>query len=165
MLAFEVLELNLDDRTVNLLEEGLDLAIRIGLLADSTLMARRLATVHQIICASPAYLAEHGEPRVPEDLKHHLALNYSNLPESQMWQFVLPDDKTVSVRFPARLRANGDVLLQAQLMGWVWCHRFYLLRSHQQGITRAAELSATRYLCICYLSIAKTFAATGSGIN
>lgn len=112
------LELNLDDRTVNLLEEGLDLAIRIGMLADSSLMARRLTTVRHIICASPAYLAEHGEPMQPDDLKHHTALNYSNMPESQLWQFHLPDDKTLSVRPPVRLRANnGDVLLQAAIDG------------------------------------------------
>jgi DNA-binding transcriptional LysR family regulator len=112
------LEINLNDRTVNLLEEGLDLAIRIGMLADSTLMTRRLATVHHIICASPDYLAQHGEPMHPEDLKHHAALNYSNMPESQLWQFNLPDAKTLSVRPPVRLRANnGDVLLQAAIDG------------------------------------------------
>lgn len=112
------LELNLDDRTVNLLEEGLDLAIRIGMLADSTLMTRRLATVRHVVCASPQYLEKYGEPHSPEELKHHAALNYSNMPESQLWQFVLPNDKTLSVRPPVRLRANnGDVLLQAAIDG------------------------------------------------
>ncbi|MDQ1363829.1 MAG: LysR family transcriptional regulator [Pseudomonadota bacterium] len=112
------LELNLDDRTVNLLEEGLDLAIRIGMLADSTLMARRLATVQQIVCASPQYLEQFGEPHSPEELKQHAALNYSNVPESQLWQFSLPGHKTLNVRPRVRMRANnGDVLLQAAIDG------------------------------------------------
>lgn len=110
------LDLKLDDRTINLLEEGIDLAIRIGHLSDSSLMARRLASVRQMVCASPAYLAQHGEPLHPDDLKHHAALNYSNLPDSQAWQFDMPDGSKLSVRPPTRMRANnGDVLVQAAI--------------------------------------------------
>jgi DNA-binding transcriptional LysR family regulator len=112
------IDLNLDDRNVNLLEEGVDLAIRIGLLADSTLVARRLAPIKLIICASPDYLAEHGEPQHPDELKNHIALNYSNLPENQLWQFTLPDGNQLGIRMPVRYRANnGDVLLQAAIDG------------------------------------------------
>ena len=112
------LDLTLDDRTVNLIEEGMDLAIRIGLLADSTLMSRRLATVRLIICASPAYLAQHGQPLHPDDLKHHAALNYSNIPDSRVWQFTCPDETTLTARPPARMRANnGEVLVQAAIDG------------------------------------------------
>lgn len=112
------LEINLNDRTVNLLEEGFDLGVRIGMLADSTLMTRRLTTVRQIICASPAYLAQHAALLEPEDMKHHAALNYSNMPESQHWQFKLANHKTLNVRPPIRMRANnGDVLLQAAIDG------------------------------------------------
>ena len=111
------LDVDLDDRRVNLIEEGIDLAIRIGLLADSSLVMRRLTSVQQIICASPGYLQQHGTPQQPEDLKHHQALHYSNIPDSQHWQFNLPDN-TLTVRPHVRMRANnGDVLVQAAIDG------------------------------------------------
>src|SRR5881394_4290573 len=62
------IDLRLDDRFVDLVEEGFDVAIRIGKLADSSLVARRLGTTQVVVCASPSYLAEHGEPESPEDL-------------------------------------------------------------------------------------------------
>lgn len=116
------LELNLDDRTVNLLEEGVDLAIRIGHLADSSLIARRLARVQNIVCASPAYLAQYGEPHTPGELKNHQVLSYSHVPDSLQWQFQLAPDKLLNVRPPVKMRANnGDVLLQAAIAGLGIC--------------------------------------------
>ena len=79
---------------------------------------RRLAPCNRVVCASPAYLEKHGEPKHPEDLKKHLGLNYSNVPEGQLWNFLKPDGENISVRVPHRMRANnGDVLLQAALDG------------------------------------------------
>lgn len=112
------LDLDLSDHTVNLLGEGADLAVRIGHLADSSLVARRLAPVGLRVCASPAYLERHGEPTRPEDLTAHQGLSYSHIPESQQWQFRQKDGTWMTVRLPARLRANnGDVLMQAAIDG------------------------------------------------
>lgn len=113
-----VLDLDLNDRQVNLVEEGFDLALRIGQLADSNLVARRLAPVRFLLCASPDYLRRHGEPSTPQALAGHPGLVYGNIPESQQWSFVDGAGHSVSVRLPTRLRANnGDLLLQAALDG------------------------------------------------
>jgi DNA-binding transcriptional LysR family regulator len=64
-------ELSLNDRNLDLIEEGLDLAVRIGPLADSSLVARQVGSVRRVVVASPAYLARRGEPRTPSDLATH----------------------------------------------------------------------------------------------
>lgn len=120
LAAHPGLELDLDfnDRLVNLVEEGFDLALRIGDLADSTLVARRLAPIRLVTLASPDYLRRHGEPRRPEDLAGHQGLAYSNVPGGQAWRFLDPAGRPRAVVVPARLRANnGDVLLQAAIRG------------------------------------------------
>jgi len=112
------LDLSLNDHMVNLMDEGVDLAIRIGHLNDSSLIARRLAPSRLLLCASPNYLKQHGEPVHPEDLKDHMGLSYSNISENQLWKFIQPDGNPISVRVPNRMRANnGDVLLQAAIDG------------------------------------------------
>lgn len=112
------LDLDLNDRTVNVMEERVDLAIRIDRLADSSLVARRLAPVKLVTCASPAYLERHGEPGHPEQLSAHAGLSYSNIPEGQLWQFTHRDGRPITVRVPYRMRANnGDVLLRAAIDG------------------------------------------------
>lgn len=113
-----VLDLDLDDRRVNLVEEGFDLALRIGELADSTLVARPLVPIRMVLCASPDYLRRHGTPQTPADLAFHAGLVYGNIPEAQQWRFLDAAGKSHSVKVPARLRANnGDVLVQAALAG------------------------------------------------
>jgi DNA-binding transcriptional LysR family regulator len=80
--------LMLVDRVVNLVEEGIDVAVRIGQLPDSTLFARRVGEVQRILVASPGYLAKHGEPRSPADLKRHSILALSGLMPNREWRFV-----------------------------------------------------------------------------
>ena len=70
-------DLQLNDRKVNIIEEGFDVALRVGTLEDSSLIARKIAPVKMLICASPEYLDKHGEPQSWEDLKHHRVLRYS----------------------------------------------------------------------------------------
>jgi len=112
------LDLDLNDRQINLVEEGIDLTLRIGHLADSSLVARRLAPIHMALCASPAYLQRQGMPRTPQELGRHQGLVYGNIPESQQWTFVAPSGESITVRVPTRLRANnGDLLLQAAIDG------------------------------------------------
>lgn len=113
-----VLDVDLDDRKVNLVEEGIDLALRIGQLGDSSLVARPLAPIRRLLCASPAYLERHGTPATPEALSDHACLVYSNTPDPQQWTFSEANGRMVQVRVPARLRANnGDILLAASIEG------------------------------------------------
>jgi DNA-binding transcriptional LysR family regulator len=104
------LDLSFDDRYVNLVEEGFDVAIRIGRLADSSLVARKLAATRLVVCASPSYLAEHGEPEVPEDLAAHNCLLYSYLATANVWRFVAPDGREIPVAVGGNLRANNGIV-------------------------------------------------------
>ncbi|WP_262028268.1 LysR family transcriptional regulator [Microvirga sp. Mcv34] len=111
-------DLGLADRFVDLIEEGWDLAIRIGRLKDSSLVARRLAACRTVVCASPAYLKGHGTPQTLEDLARHNCLGYT-LPSAigaSRWAFGL--DGEISVPIQGNLRANnGDALLAAAVAG------------------------------------------------
>jgi len=103
------LSLNLSDRTVNLIEEGYDLAIRIGELADSSLAARKLAPNRRVVCASPDYLRRHAAPRAPEDLQRHNCLTTT---EPHMnWEYKGPDGKRGVVRVSGQYACdNWEVL-------------------------------------------------------
>jgi DNA-binding transcriptional LysR family regulator len=115
--AIEV-NLDLNDRHVNLVEEGFDLAVRIGQLEDSTLVARRLGTSRMVTCASRAYLERHGEPLHPNDLQRHTGLQYSNISYKQHWQFVARDGETLQAQPQIRIRANnGEALACAAVAG------------------------------------------------
>ncbi len=114
------IELNLDlnDRNINLVEDGFDMAVRIGKLKDSTLVARRLGTSQHVTCASPAYLQQHGEPVHPDDLQQHVGLQYSNITYKQQWGYVNPEGKTVFGQPQIRIRSNnGDALASAAMAG------------------------------------------------
>lgn len=111
-------DLRLDDRFVNLVEEGIDVAIRIGALNDSSLVARRLATTRSLVCASPEYLARSGEPEAPEDLATHECLVYSYLSTANVWRFTAPDGREIPVAVGGSLRVNNGILLaQAAVAG------------------------------------------------
>ena len=111
-------ELSLNDRVVDLVEEGYDLAVRIGRLADSSLVARRLAPCRVAVCAAPAYLAQHGAPEGPEDLREHKCLLYSYAANGGTWRFVRADGREVRVEVDGPLTANnGDAVLAASLEG------------------------------------------------
>ncbi len=113
-----VFDLDFNDRQIDLMQEGFDLAIRIANLPDSSFIARRLLPIRHLLCASPAYLAKHGTPTRTHDLQHHVCLAYSNQATPGLWQYRAPDDVSGSVKVPAKLKANnGDFLLQAALAG------------------------------------------------
>jgi len=105
------LDVSLDDRYVNLVAEGFDVAVRIGVLTDSTLVARKLGVTRAVACASHAYLAEHGEPRSPEELATHAGLIYSYLAGGNVWRFVSPEGEEVRVAIAGRLRVNNGIVL------------------------------------------------------
>lgn len=112
-----VVDLDLDDRFVDLASEGQDMAIRIGRLPDSSLVARRLAPARLCVVASPDYLARRGTPQRPADLAGHDCLVYSNTPAGDQWRFVGSSER-LAPRLNARLRANnGDALSAAAEAG------------------------------------------------
>jgi DNA-binding transcriptional LysR family regulator len=111
------LDISFDDRAVDLIAGGFDLAIRLGNLPDSSLMARRLAPVRRVLLASPGYLAEHGRPERPSDLTRHVALLYANAGPAEQWRFRV-GNRWEHVRIAGRLRAdNGEMLREAACAG------------------------------------------------
>ncbi|MEH6585678.1 MAG: LysR family transcriptional regulator [Halioglobus sp.] len=112
------IDLDMSDRRIDLVEEGLDLAIRIGKLEDSTLMARKLASVRHVVCASPDFFNRHGTPEKPQDLADMPALCYGNLRQPGIWQYRDKENKNASVKVPIRMQAtNGDALVEAAVAG------------------------------------------------
>ncbi len=110
-------ELSLNDRFIDLVEEGVDLAIRIGTLAESRLVARRLCPIRLVVCGSPAYLARYGRPHTPADLAAHNCLGYTYTRGGHEWPMVGPDGP-VNIPVRGSLRANhGEVLYQAAIDG------------------------------------------------
>ncbi len=111
-------DLGLNDRYVDLVEEGWDIAIRIGTLPSSALIARRLAPCETIICASPAYLAAHGTPKTVTDLATHNCLGYTLARSLSDDIWVFGKTGKVRVRIKGTLRANnGDALVAAAAAG------------------------------------------------
>lgn len=109
------------DRVVNLVEEGLDVAVRIGHLPDSGLKALRVGQVRPILCASPAYLARHGVPQHPADLLRHTVIAASGISPRLEWKFGAPDDPTV-VRIKPRLTVtSSEAAINAALGGLGIC--------------------------------------------
>jgi DNA-binding transcriptional LysR family regulator len=111
-------DLGLNDRVVDLIEEGWDVAVRIGQLADSTMVARKLAPCRTALCAAPAYLAERGTPRRVSDLGDHNCLGYtlSRTLGSERWSFGTDGSVTVPVNGNLRVN-NGDALVAAAVAG------------------------------------------------
>ncbi|MCU0773303.1 MAG: LysR family transcriptional regulator [Ideonella sp.] len=111
-------DLSFDDRYVNLVEQGVDLAIRMGRLADSSLGARFLGLNPWVLVAARPYLAEHGTPRRPQDLERHAALIYSTVQGDDRWHFTGSDGHTVPVPVRGPLRSNNlSALLAAARAG------------------------------------------------
>jgi DNA-binding transcriptional LysR family regulator len=111
-----VVDATLDDRFVDLVAEGFDLALRVGDLKDSSLIGRRLAPVRFVLCASPAYVRQHGAPREPADLSNHRCLFYSLRAVPGQWRFAGPEGE-VSLRVSGRFRSNSGNMLHAAMLG------------------------------------------------
>jgi DNA-binding transcriptional LysR family regulator len=109
------IDITLSDRVADLVEEGYDIAVRIGQLSASSLIARRLASTRMVLCASPAYLARRGAPAHPADLLQHDVISYSLFASGENWSFAGPDGE-VSVKVAPRVRTNsGDTCRAAAL--------------------------------------------------
>jgi DNA-binding transcriptional LysR family regulator len=112
------IDLHLSDALVDVIGDGFDLALRIGTLQDSSLLARRLAVVPGMLVAAPAYLQRHGTPAHPADLATHACFGYAYLRSRDTWHFANAAGEQVSVRPSGRLRVNnGDAMLPAAIAG------------------------------------------------
>lgn len=130
------IELHLDDRQVDLVEEAFDLAIRVGRLQDSNLIARRLAPCAQVLCASPAYLAKRGTPERPEDLLEHNCIIYSLLGTPREWRFTDAAGETYVVPINGALQSNNGLLNRAAAVagaGIVLLPAFYIGEEIRSG--------------------------------
>jgi DNA-binding transcriptional LysR family regulator len=108
-------DLRLTDQLVDLVDAGIDVAIRIGALKDSSLVARRLAVNRRVLCAAPAYLAAHGTPHHPSELARHECIVLS---DQRDWRFITPAG-ALDVRVGGRLVTdNGEVIRDALLAGF-----------------------------------------------
>jgi DNA-binding transcriptional LysR family regulator len=105
------------DRVVDLVDEGIDVAVRIAHLQDSSLNAVRVGAVRRVVCASPGYLAEHGRPRTPADLSRFEAIVFSQTAAQQGWSFT-SGSKVQTVTPPSRLAVNtAEVAIEAAVAG------------------------------------------------
>jgi DNA-binding transcriptional LysR family regulator len=115
------LDISVTDRLVDLVEEGADVAIRNGVLRDSSLVARKICDLHRVICASPLYLKRHGTPRVPHDLAGHNCISISGAPQLRRWPFdvVVDGARTVEhIEVRGNVSANNaETLLQLAATG------------------------------------------------
>src|SRR5712672_2358007 len=110
-------ELRLEDRVINLVEEGIDLAVRIGHLADSSLVARHVGEMRRIVVASPAYLRKHGEPKTPDAIASHLTIQFGATAVTGEWRF-MEDGREARVNVTPRLSTNvADAAIQYAAQG------------------------------------------------
>jgi DNA-binding transcriptional LysR family regulator len=111
------IELVLNDRFIDPLEEGVDVTVRIGALADSSLIARRLAPARLALVAAPEYLAHAGQPKTPSELRDHRCLAYGHMAAVHRWQLI-QGSEVVTVQITSALCSNnGEVLRTAALAG------------------------------------------------
>lgn len=106
------------DRIVNLLEEGLDVGIRIGELPDSSMRALRVASVRRVLCASPAYLQQHGRPETPRDLQDHTVIASHAGGTALEWRFETPSGIPTPRIRPRLAVTTNDAALEAARMGF-----------------------------------------------
>jgi DNA-binding transcriptional LysR family regulator len=107
-----------NDRFVDLVEEGVDVGIRVGPLDDSSLVARKLGVSRRVTAASPEYLARHGEPKTPQDLKNHNCILYSYLATGSEWHFRSTKGE-MKVRVQGTLRTNSAFAIQRALLAHI----------------------------------------------
>ena len=109
-------DMNLDDRKVDVIEEGYDLSVRISDMPDSSLIARPVAPCRHVIVAAPRYLERHGIPRTPEELSSHKIVSYRYQESAHNWHFKTADNKAMSVRVSGSLVCNNSLAIRAALI-------------------------------------------------
>ena len=106
------------DRLVNLLDEGVDIAVRIGELPDSSMQAIRVGKIHLRVYASPAYLDKHGSPASPDELQNHVIIAASGVTSTSEWRFSIAGSASVVKLHPRMVTTTGDTAIAAALTGF-----------------------------------------------
>ncbi len=106
-------DVELSDRAVDLVDEGFDVAVRIGAIGSQNLVGRKVGEMRLVCCAAPGYVAQHGEPRAPEDLAAHACLVYEYMPQKNVWVFRDRDGTERNVRVTGPVHANNGRFLTA----------------------------------------------------
>jgi DNA-binding transcriptional LysR family regulator len=106
-------DVELSERVVDLVEEGYDLAVRVGETGSQNLVGRRIGTTRLVCCAAPSYLARHGEPKKPEDLANHACLTYEYAPTRNVWTFRDRRGGELGVRIGGPIHASNGRFLEA----------------------------------------------------
>lgn len=109
-------DMNLDDRKVDVIEEGFDISVRISELPDSSLVAKRLGSCRHAIVAAPEYLERCGTPRTPEELRDHNIIAYRYQESALVWHLQTPDSKSTAVAVSGSLMMNNGLALRAALL-------------------------------------------------
>ena len=134
------IDLSFDDRYVNLVEQGVDVAVRMGRLADSSLGARYLGRNPWVLVAAPDYLEKHGEPKTPDDVSRHACLIYSSVQGDERWHFsaASQSEESIPVRGPLRSNNLSAVLLAARAgLGLAILPWYVALEAVTEGAVRA----------------------------
>ena len=129
------IDLKLSDHRVALVEEGFDLAVRIGRLRDSTLIARKLSDMPLVVCASPAYLKAHGRPGDPKALATHSCLIDTNHPNATAWRF-WAGARDIVVRVAGNFQANAPAAIANMAIGGLGvarCPHYAVARALEDG--------------------------------
>lgn len=111
------IDLIIEDRNLDLVKEGIDIAVRPGPPFDTTLVARKVCQFERVVCAAPGYLSRHGVPRSPDDLAKHCCITISSLPGRAQWPFDSSSGRRVIDVVPGMKANNADCVLQFALMG------------------------------------------------
>ncbi|NML17245.1 LysR family transcriptional regulator [Azohydromonas caseinilytica] len=109
-------ELQLDDSFIDLVSAGIDVAFRVGELKDSRLIARRIGTAHRATLAAPAYLARHGEPQTPEELRQHNCLVYTGLAKLNEWDYQDAEGRPHTVRVHGNFESNSSEAIRQSVL-------------------------------------------------
>ena len=129
------LDLQLSDRMIDMLEEGIDVVIRIGGVDDSSLIARHIKTLPLTLCASPEYIAQQGEPTNAEAIQQHTCIIDSNFRIGKQWPIIDPEGQTSSIEVSSKVAANSPRAVKEILPGYktlefglfaIYPHRRYL---------------------------------------
>lgn len=117
------IDLKLNDGFIDLVEHGIDVAVRIGELSDSTLVARRVGSTRRVLVASRAFMAaqtaDQPMPRIPDDLRHHPCIVYTELSNKNLWEFATVDGSRVAVRVEGPLQTNSSEVVRASVLAGI----------------------------------------------
>jgi DNA-binding transcriptional LysR family regulator len=113
------IDMNLDDRKLDVIEEGFDVSIRISDMPDSSLVARRLGPCRHVVVAAPSYLEENGTPKTPKDLEGHNVISYRYQESANDWHFTSPENEQVSVTISGAMQMNNSMALREALLGGI----------------------------------------------